>query len=86
MAQDEKVEGIFGGAVIEAFDTHQGVIEVLEELLKAAKSGEILGFAGAAVHRDQCTSQHYIGFSNQSLIGALVEVQYRLVRYQQSGD
>ena len=37
------------------------VIEELERLLEAAKAGEILGLAGAYIHKDKVVSYSYAG-------------------------
>ncbi len=78
MAQDTKVEALDGGPVMEAFDKHEGLIEELERMLEQARSGEIVGLAGAVMHRDQATGVRVVGLSNRALLGALAVVQYTL--------
>jgi len=75
---EDKVKNIYGGPVI-TVTPHRAVIEELEFMLEAARSGEIVGIAGAVMHGDTSTSTRLVGMSNRSLLGALVEVQHRLV-------
>jgi hypothetical protein len=71
MAQDPKVEGIYGGAVVQAFDKHDGVIAELKKLLEAAESGEVVGLHGAVMYRDGAAGVIGSGLSSYSVIGAL---------------
>ena len=76
---ESNVESLYGGAVIADFDTHPAVIELLEEMLEAAQSGEILGFTGVVMHSDGSTSLREAGLSNRSTIGGLEVAKIRLV-------
>ncbi len=57
------------------------VIEELERLLEAARAGEILGLAGAYVHRDKVISYSYAGaVASYGMLGGLDCVKERLLR------
>jgi hypothetical protein len=57
------------------------VVEELERLLQAAKAGEILGLAGAYVHRDKVISYSYAGaVASYGMLGGLDCVKERLLR------
>ena len=57
------------------------VIAELERLLEAARAGEIVGMAGAYVHRGKVVSYSYAGtIGGYALLGGLECLQQRLIR------
>ncbi|VFU07299.1 conserved hypothetical protein [Methylocella tundrae] len=63
------------------------VIEELERLLEAARSGEILGLAGAYVHKDKVVSYSYAGaVASYGMLGGLDCVKERLLRIAMARD
>jgi hypothetical protein len=63
------------------------VVEELERLLEAARAGEILGLAGAYVHRDKVVSYSYAGaVASYGMLGGLDCVKERLLRIATAQD
>ena len=56
------------------------VIDELEWLLEAARSGEVVGIAYAASHHDVTTSNRYVGKMTLGLVGGLTAVTARVTR------
>ena len=57
------------------------LIETLESLLDRARSGEIIGFAGAVLQKDRTGTYWISGYTGGfSMLGALDCVRHRLVR------
>jgi hypothetical protein len=57
------------------------VVEELQRLLEAAKAGDIVGLAGAYVHRDKVVTYSYAGaVASYGMIGGLDCVKERLLR------
>jgi hypothetical protein len=57
------------------------VIDEIERLLEAARAGEIIGLAGAYVHRDKMVTYSFAGIVHSyGLIGGLHCVMERLMR------
>ncbi len=74
----DNVQSLRGGPVIKR-EPVPDVVKLFEDLLEAAQSGEIVGFAGAYLHCDDCTSYRRAGMITRGLLGALAIVQYRLL-------
>lgn len=59
----------------------QSLVEELERLLAAAKSGEIIGFAGACQHHNALVSYSYAGaIRSFAMIGGLECVKARVTQ------
>ena len=59
---------------------NERLVEELERLLEAARSGEILGMAGAYLHREKGASYSFAGtVASFSLIGGLECAKTRLL-------
>jgi len=70
-----------GGSTPHAGECNQTLIEELERLLQAARSGEIVGLAGAFVHRNKLVGYSFAGeVTGYALIGGLECVKERLTR------
>lgn len=77
---DEKVSSLFGGAVITGDkEPDPDLVEELENLLEAAKAGEIIGLAGAILYFDKTTSTRCVGTVNRATLGALMITQHGLI-------
>ena len=77
----EKVVMLRGAAQPQPGLVNDTVVQELERLLEAARSGEILGIAGSYVHRDRVVSYSYAGsVGGYGLIGGLECVKAKLVR------
>jgi hypothetical protein len=64
-----------------AAEPNSNVVEELERLLEAARAGEIVGLAGAYVHRDKVVSYSYAGaVASYSMLGGLDCLKERLLR------
>lgn len=74
------VVGLRGEAVPKAtHEPRKDVVERLEWLLEAAKSGEIIGLAAVYVFRDEAAGQGVSGWRNYSMIGRLADLQRRIL-------
>lgn len=63
------------------------VIEELERLLEAARAGEILGMAGAYIHKDKVVSYSYAGaVASYGMLGGLDCVKQRLLHIATAQD
>jgi hypothetical protein len=83
----EKVVGLFGAFQPQPAETSANVIRELERLLEAARSGEIVGFAGSYLHKDRVVSYSYAGaIGGYAMIGGLDCVKERLVRIALARD
>lgn len=56
------------------------VVEILEELLAAARAGEIVGFAYATVHPGDVTGYGRTGRQIRALLGALDLLKFDMCR------
>jgi hypothetical protein len=64
-----------------AVEPNQTVVEELERLLEAAKSGEIVGLAGSYMHKDKVVTYSYAGLvAGYSIVGGLSCLKDRLMR------
>ncbi len=76
----ENVVGLRGHFQLPSIEPNATVIEELERLLEAARAGEILGLAGAYVHRDKVVSYSYAGaVASYGMLGGLDCVKERLL-------
>ncbi len=73
----ENVASLWGDPII-TNKPDSDVVELFEEMLEAARSGEIIGFAGAVLHGDRSTSRRKAGTSSYAMLGALTAVLHRL--------
>lgn len=65
----------------QAAEPNSTVVDELERLLEAARAGEIVGLAGAYVHRDKLVSYSFAGaVAGYATIGGLECVKERLLR------
>ena len=77
----DKVVSLHGTPVPTQNEPNPTLINELEQLLAAARSGEIVGLAGAYVRSDRITHYVYAGqVDSYGLIGGLECVKERLVR------
>jgi len=66
-----KVVGIHGNTPVSR-EPNETVIRELERILEMAKSGEVVGFAGALLHADKLSTVAYGGLlGTYGLVGAL---------------
>lgn len=63
------------------------VIDLLEEMLEAARSGELCGVHMGLVWKDEATGRSSAGFSSLALIGQLelIKLDQLLTRKEQDG-
>lgn len=74
------VTSIFGGPAGER-EVVASAVESAEELLRAAQSGEVIGFAVIKLHHDAMTSWSVAGrVGGYSMIGAMELVKRNLMR------
>ena len=63
------------------------LIDELERVLAAVRSGEIIGMAGAFLHKDKGASYAFAGLvGTYSMVGGLECAKQRLVRMATHGD
>lgn len=83
----ENVISLRGNFTAPPAQPNSTVIEELERLLEAARAGEILGVAGAYVHRDKVVTYSYAGaVASYGMIGGLDCVKERLLRIATSQE
>ncbi|HEY5238239.1 MAG TPA: hypothetical protein VIJ62_07660 [Rhizomicrobium sp.] len=76
-----EVIGLYGPYEPERVRTNQKVIEELERLLEAAKSGDVVGLAGAYLHKDKFVSYSHAGVVNgYGILGGLECLKEKLLR------
>jgi hypothetical protein len=81
LSMAEKVVTLYGPPRHEPGKANQTVVEELERLLEAARSGEIVGMAGAYTHRNRIATYSFAGsVGGYALIGGLECVKARLTR------
>ncbi|WGR74331.1 MULTISPECIES: hypothetical protein [unclassified Bradyrhizobium] len=68
------VVGLRGGEIRAPGEPDPLVVEGLEELLEAARSGEIKGIAVASLHHDGAVSGRRHGYQNYTLIGIMTRM------------
>lgn len=68
-----------GDEVIPPGEPRLTVIEMCEDLLERAKSGELMGLATARLHSDGSTSSRAEGRNNYALVGTLAGLQQALI-------
>lgn len=61
------------------------VIELLEEWLEKARSGEIVGVALAAQYRDEAKGQGWAGSVSSGIIGECFALAYRITKHLDEG-
>lgn len=71
---DDNVKSLFGGPIVQR-EANTACVKILEEMLDAAKSGEVVGVALAAVYSDRGTTCRAGGVATYGLVGQLVRVQ-----------
>jgi hypothetical protein len=75
------VVSLHGNFTPEPAEPNGTVVEELERLLEAARSGEIVGMAGSFVRKDGVVSYSFAGrIATYALIGGLECVKERLLR------
>lgn len=73
-------------------EPEEGLVEFLEELLEKARSGEIVGLAGAASYPSPVgtimpVESFRVGWNaSVSMVGALEDVKHRILRNLDNGD
>jgi hypothetical protein len=83
----DNVISLRGNFTVPSAEPNSTVIEELERLLEAARAGEILGVAGAYVHRDKVVTYSYAGaVGSYGMIGGLDCVKERLLRIATSQE
>ena len=77
----EKVVSLHGDYSPEAVQPNDTVVKELERLLEAARAGQLVGIAGAYLHRDKIVSYSYAGVAaGYSVLGGLECLKERLLR------
>jgi len=77
--ENNNVVGITGGLPSSVPKVSKAVIDILEEYLEMAKSGEIVAFVGAVQHCDGLSSYRVAGYFGQySVLGALRRAEHDL--------
>ncbi|WOJ89819.1 hypothetical protein RZS28_00450 [Methylocapsa polymorpha] len=77
----EKIVSLRGAVTAPPAQPNPTVIQELERLLAAAKAGDIVGFAGAYVHKDKAVAYSYAGaVVSYGMLGGLDCVKERLLR------
>lgn len=77
-----EVHSLFGGPVGER-RPDADTVDVLEDLLERAKSGEVVGIAAVAVNADGTAGHWLAGFvTTFSAIGALSVLKHQLLDYE----
>jgi hypothetical protein len=83
----ENVVSLHGTYVPAAPETSKVVIEELERLLNAARSGEIIGLAGSFVHSNKTITYSYAGkVAGFGMIGGIECLKERLLRIALARD
>lgn len=73
-------------------EPNENLVEFLEELLEKARSGEIIGIAGGAMHPSpvgsiMVTSNFRCGWNSSiAMVGTLEDVKYRILRDLNNDD
>lgn len=79
MSEDKRVLSLFGGVTGQR-EVDADTVEVLEDLLERAKSGEIVGVVAVNVNFDGTVGRWYAGdVNNHSTVGALAYLQHMLM-------
>jgi hypothetical protein len=79
-AMSDNVVALRGEFQPPAAEVNQRLIEEIERLLQAARAGEIIGMAGAYLHKDKCASYSFAGvIGAYSLVGGLECAKARLL-------
>ena len=79
MTKKDNVASLYGNPVIQK-KANPGVVKLLEELLESARSGVVIGFAGAVIDCDDCSAPRRAGVATRGLLGALAIAQHRMIR------
>ncbi|GAC1333729.1 MAG: hypothetical protein NVSMB26_15300 [Beijerinckiaceae bacterium] len=83
----ENVVSLYGTYRPEVPETSSVVIEELERLLSAARSGEIVGIAGSFIHKNKTITYSYAGtVAGFGMIGGLECLKERLLRIALARD
>ena len=76
----DKVVSLTGSPIPRPGAPSERLIEWMEAMLERAKAGEVIGFAGAALHADKAATFHIVGFTGGfSMLGAMDCAHRRLV-------
>ena len=75
----DNVTSLRGDPVIQR-KPNPAVVELFEDMLEAARPGEIIGFIGAIIDSDGCSLIRRAGIATRGLLGALTIAQHRLIR------
>jgi hypothetical protein len=77
----DNVVGLRGAFQPETGESNPVLIQELEGLLQAARSGELIGMAGSYLHRHRMISYSYVGpIAGYGIIGGLECVKERILR------
>jgi hypothetical protein len=72
---------LHGACRVQAPATNETVIQELERLLEAARSGEIVGLAGTYIHKNNAITYSFAGaVAGYGVLGGLECVKERLLR------
>lgn len=76
----DNVVALRGDVSVAGFVVNERLVEEMERLLEAARSGEIVGLAGAYLHKDKNASYSFAGsIGSYGLIGGLECAKQRLL-------
>ncbi|HEX2215814.1 MAG TPA: hypothetical protein VHG27_03845 [Xanthobacteraceae bacterium] len=77
----EKIIGLHGTYRPETPAPNETVVQEIERLLEAARSGEIVGLAGSYVHKNNMITYSFAGaISGYAMLGGLECLKERLLR------
>lgn len=68
-----------GEPIIQKGEPHPDVIERLEKLLEAAKSGELSGVVCITLFKDDCTNYHIAGRRTRGQLGTIYMAAFALM-------
>lgn len=81
MADDaDKVVSLRTGEPI-SLEPREDVIKLAEDLLAAARSGDVVGMTVARLHRDDSTSYERAGDTSRALFGATVLLEVMVAKH-----
>lgn len=72
------IVSITGNRSVYSGEPDPTTVEMLEDLLERARSGEIQGVIGAMVYRDSTATGFYAGYRCNAMLGALTKKQHQL--------
>jgi hypothetical protein len=67
-----------GAEILQPGEPHPAVVDILEDLLERARSGEIVAISAAVMNADKSAGRYHAGQISYTLLGALETLKVKI--------